>query len=135
MRPSTVPAGTCAPSLSRLITIWSRARPSARAGRQRAVDAARAQELLLGAAGRPRRSRACGCANRRSLTGGSVASAAAVATFSACWVARSASDRRAAFEAGRSVEDAAAFGLASFSGSASWRRTSAGSTFCGFGAA
>ena len=38
-------------------------------------------------------------------------------------------------EAGRSVSDAASLGLASGLGSASSRLTSAGSTFCGFGAA
>ena len=54
-----------------------------------------------------------------------------MAAEAACWTAPFADAR----EAGRSVSDAASCGFASGLGSASRRLTSAGSTFCGFGAA
>ena len=77
MRPSTVPAGTCAPGLSRLITIWSRARPSARAGRERPVDAARARGTPAASPPAIAALARVGWANRRSLTGGFGAAAPA----------------------------------------------------------
>ena len=113
MRPSTVPAGTCEPTLSCLMTIWSRAEAERARRRERAVDPAGAQELLLGAAGGRGVRRASGCANRRSLTGGSAGAAASSTAGSASLVARSTSFLRVAREAGRSVSDAAAFGFLS----------------------
>ncbi len=59
-------------------------------------------------------------------------SSTAGAAVSAAGLAFAERDAR---EAGRSVSDAATFGLASGLGSASIRLTSAGSTFCGLAAA
>ena len=68
-----------------------------------------------------------GCANRRVLTG------ADCTTGAGAGVAAAAADT--VLGAGRSVFDAGALGLVSFGGEASIRLTSAGSTFCGLGAA
>ena len=120
MRPSTVPGGHLRADLELLDDDLVAGQAERAGGGERAVDAARAQELLLGAAGGQRvRARRVGeqalldrrlggrggrGARRRVGGGGAVAFAATLA------VAR---------EAGRSVSDAASFGLASGLGSAS----------------
>ena len=87
MRPITVPAGICEPTLRCLMTIWSLERPSARAG-------------VSAPSMRPVRRNSCcappavvalarvGCANRRALTAGCAAAAGAAAwcpARSTCW--------------------------------------------------
>src|SRR4051812_3090884 len=71
-----------------------------------------------------------GCAKSRVLTG----VPGRLAARRTALRTTGAPDLRA-LEAGRSVLDAAALGALSFGGSASSRLTSAGSTFCGLGAA
>ena len=69
MRPSTVPAGTCEPSLRCLMTIWSRPRPSARAG----VSAPSIRPVRRNSCCAPPAAIAfarVGCANRRDFTAG-----------------------------------------------------------------
>ena len=87
MRPSTVPAGTCEPTLSFLMTIWSRPRPSARAG----VSAPSMRPVRRNSCCAPPAAaalRRVGLANRRSLTGGSTSAGASI-TGSASLVSRS----------------------------------------------